>query len=261
MGLLFFWVLMGVLVASLARAKGRSFILWLIYGILIWPIALVHAIVLKDDATATARRSFSGISQKKCPSCAEYVNEQAAVCRYCGHNFGLETRSQVSTNYESGNSFSYSSSDVKTWKCNKCGCTTNLEASQWCKDCNAYRYSMETIGEDEKNIIKDYVQKQLEASDFPSVMQLQNSYFGTSGLQYMTFILPNAKDFDNLFAYKNKLREIIGESPVEDTVLSSESCNSEADVETELSKLKSLFEKELISEEEYKLKKSKILGL
>jgi hypothetical protein len=41
---------MGSLVAVIAQAKGRSPGLWLVYGLLLWPVALVH--ILRKKSTA-----------------------------------------------------------------------------------------------------------------------------------------------------------------------------------------------------------------
>jgi hypothetical protein len=48
MELFFLWMLMAVVVAMVAKSKGRSAIAWFFYGFLIWPIALVHALLLRQ---------------------------------------------------------------------------------------------------------------------------------------------------------------------------------------------------------------------
>lgn len=68
---------------------------------------------------------------------------------------------------------------------------------------------MNTISEQEKNVIKEYIEKQLAFQNFEDVCRLQDSYFGTSSLQYMTFIVPNAKTFGSLDDYKTKLQEVL----------------------------------------------------
>lgn len=45
---------MGSLVAVIAQAKGRSPGLWLAYGVLLWPVALVH--ILRKKSTALEPR-------------------------------------------------------------------------------------------------------------------------------------------------------------------------------------------------------------
>lgn len=65
----------GMVGAILARAKGRSQILWFILcaivPLLVIAIALLPAVVSKGYT-------------KKCPHCTEIIKEDASVCKYCG---------------------------------------------------------------------------------------------------------------------------------------------------------------------------------
>lgn len=71
LGLVIFWAIMGIAVSLVANSKGRDPAIWFIYGVLIWPIALVHILV-----------SVPG-DRKPCPFCAELVKIQAKVCPHC----------------------------------------------------------------------------------------------------------------------------------------------------------------------------------
>lgn len=48
--------LMALLPALIAQAKGRPFLLWWMYGVLLFPIALIHAAIIKSDRAETEHR-------------------------------------------------------------------------------------------------------------------------------------------------------------------------------------------------------------
>jgi hypothetical protein len=51
--LLFFWLMMAGVVAMVGKSKGRSAAPWFFYGLLLWPIALVHALLLRQAEGTT----------------------------------------------------------------------------------------------------------------------------------------------------------------------------------------------------------------
>lgn len=76
-------VVLGVVPAMIADKKGYSFLLWYLFGLLLFIVAL-PIILLLDP-----------VNQKKCPECAELVKPDAARCRFCGHQFGVATKARV----------------------------------------------------------------------------------------------------------------------------------------------------------------------
>lgn len=84
-----------VIPASIAKSKGRSFLLWYIYAVCLWIVALIHSIVLKEDTSATTRESITGVHQKRCPFCSEFIPMTATVCRYCGRDLSTPINTET----------------------------------------------------------------------------------------------------------------------------------------------------------------------
>lgn len=83
MSIIIIWVIAGIIVALIANSKGRNGCAWFIYGFLLWPIALVHILVARPNEQVVHQRTLSSGLMKKCPHCAELVQPDARVCRYC----------------------------------------------------------------------------------------------------------------------------------------------------------------------------------
>lgn len=66
---LIFLALIAIIPAAIASNKGRSFLIWWVYGALLWIIAMIHALVVEPART--------------CPYCAEFLREEATVCPHC----------------------------------------------------------------------------------------------------------------------------------------------------------------------------------
>lgn len=70
--------------AFIAKNKGRSFGTWYVYGVLLFVIALIHSLVISKRPEKKSESDLKEEGLKKCPYCAEYIKEEAKVCRFCG---------------------------------------------------------------------------------------------------------------------------------------------------------------------------------
>lgn len=82
MELLIFWIVLPVIVALIANSKGRSGLGWFLYAFLIWPVALVHILLVGRTPEGEMKKALSE-GRVPCPHCKEMIKKEAHVCPHC----------------------------------------------------------------------------------------------------------------------------------------------------------------------------------
>jgi hypothetical protein len=78
--LLLGWMLLAVIPAVVAHARGLPVGTWFLYGFLLWPVAILHVFFATPESV---RISGSAPPSRRCPFCAETIQAAAIVCKHC----------------------------------------------------------------------------------------------------------------------------------------------------------------------------------
>lgn len=98
-------ILLGLIPATIAHNKGHNSFLWWFCGAGMFIVALPCAILLKPNVKALEQRKLTE-GMRKCPSCAELIQVDAASCRYCGRKLGETPAEEAAVGGNRGHSAS-----------------------------------------------------------------------------------------------------------------------------------------------------------
>jgi len=78
-------MVLAVIPAAIAGRKGRPAGVWWLYGVILFPVALIHSVLVGVDQRGLDERA-AGSGQVRCPHCSEFVRPEAVRCRHCGQD-------------------------------------------------------------------------------------------------------------------------------------------------------------------------------
>lgn len=79
MELIIIALLLGMIPAYIASAKGKNFLLWWLYGTVLFAFAIIHAIAAKP-----AEKNLIHYGMRYCPHCQKPIRIDSTSCNYCG---------------------------------------------------------------------------------------------------------------------------------------------------------------------------------
>jgi len=80
-GFILFLCVCAPIPASIARRKGKKWGLWYVYSVLLWPVALVHALFF----ILPPKRKYDA-NHDECPKCKYLVRRDEYVCPECSND-------------------------------------------------------------------------------------------------------------------------------------------------------------------------------
>lgn len=80
------WICFSIISAMIASNKGNSTVVGFLLGVLLGPIGVLISWAASNNTEELRKRNGEN---KKCPYCAEYVKDDALICKHCGRTLRM----------------------------------------------------------------------------------------------------------------------------------------------------------------------------